>query len=407
MAGTRRLRHLVETATGRLDLPDGPLVIALSGGADSAALAFICHELGREARCVHINHGLPASSTMQAAAAAISDRLGLELNVRPVVIPEGPSPEGQARRARYSAFADVEGPLLTAHTRDDDVETVLFNVIRGTGSRGLTGIPYFRPHNVFRPMLAVTRSETREIASLAGLPFVDDPMNDDLSLTRNLLRSRVIPMLSELNPRLSESIARMAATVATDNQFLDAEAAKLRLVHGEESVGVALGDLKAVPKAMRDRALKSMLGYVLEPGAVTAERVEGLWAVATGEAESREVESGVVASLRGPLLVIETPRDWSGSQVVELSPGRHRQGRIEFEVVAAERVCKVVPLSRWAAIFPSGTALEAVSDGWVTADGEPAWRPGEKRLPVSWYEPGNVGYLSVFASEVTGWTSGH
>lgn len=344
---------------------------------------------------------------MQSAAAAIADRLGLELDVRHVVVPEGPSPEGQARRARYPAFADVEGRLLTAHTRDDDVETVLFNVIRGTGPRGLAGIPYHRPHNVFRPMLAVTRSETREIAILAGLPFADDPMNDDLSLARNLLRSRVIPMLSELNPRLADSIARMAATVATDSHYLDSQAAKVRLLHGEESVGVAVGDLRAAPKAMRDRVLKSMLGYVLEPGAVTAERVESLWAVATGEVDSREIESGLVASRRGPHLLIEVPRDWSGSSGVELSPGRHRLGRIEFEVMAAESVCKVVPLSRWAAIFPSGTTLEAVPDGWVTADGEPAWRPGERRLPVAWYQPGTVGYLSVFANEVTGWTSGH
>ena len=408
MAGSRRLTELVEGVSARLDIPDGPLVVALSGGADSATLLYLCADLGRQTWALHVNHGLPSSQLMENAAVAIAERLDVDLETRGVVVPEGPSPEGQARHARYSAFTEATtsgGWLLTAHTRDDDVETVLFNLIRGTGPRGLGGIPYYRPHNVFRPMLTITRSETREIAVLAGLPFVDDPMNDDPTLTRNVMRSRVVPMLAELNPRLSESIARMAATVASDNAYLDHEAAQVPILHRDDFVGVAVGDLLAIAKPLGDRILKTMLTYTVGSGGVTADRVDNLWSVARAEAASFELAPEVKAVRKGSLLVIETQSDWLDNQAVTLSPGRHRSGRVEFDVISHDGPCRVAPLSPWSAIFPADTKLAAGSDGVVTADGEPAWTPGEKRLPVAWYEPGSVGYLSIFAKEVSGWTS--
>lgn len=406
MVGTRRLNHLVESALERLDLPGGRLVIALSGGADSAALAYLCSAAGTEARCVHVNHGLPGSPLMQTAAEGVAEALSLSLDVINVVLGEGPSPEGQARKARYEALAEVEGQVLTAHTLDDDVETVLFNLIRGTGPRGLAGIPYHRAANVYRPMLSISRSETREMATLAGLPFADDPMNESLALSRNIIRSRVIPMLLELNPRLSEAIVRMAGAVEADGAYLDSEVAKIRVLRGDDAHAVAVGDLLAAPRPVRDRALKTLLAGAAGPGGVTSERLDVLWSVATRQNKRQQIGDGLIADRRGPLLVVEVPARAPPS-VVELTPGYHRQGSLDFEVTVVEDVCKVAPLSRWAAVFPADASLIAGADGWVTADGERAWKPGEKRLPVAWYEPGSVGYLSVFASEVTGWTSSH
>jgi len=383
-------------------------VVALSGGADSATLLYLCADLGAATRALHVNHRLAHSPMMEMAAREIAQQLGIDLDVIAVTVERGPSPEGQARRARYSAFADrteERERLLTGHTRDDNVETVLFNLIRGTGPRGLSGIPYFRPHNVFRPILSVTRSETREIAALAGLAFVDDPMNDDQGLTRNIMRTRVIPMLSELNPRLSESIARMAAAVASDNAYLDHEAAQIRILRSDDSVGVAAGDLLAMTKPVADRVLKIMLTETVGSEGVSAERVDNLWSVARAEMASLELVPEINATRRGPLLVIETRLDWLDTQPIMLSPGRHRCGHFMFDVLSHDGPCKVAPLSAWSAIFPADTELSTGSDGVVTADGEPAWVPGKKRMAVAWYEPGSVGYLSVFANEVTGWTS--
>ena len=408
MVDTRRLTQLVATVSDRIELPSGRLIVGLSGGADSAALGYLCVQQGRQVRAVHINHGLVNSSMMEQSATAIARDLDIPLETTDVVVPEGPSPEGQARQVRYAEFARVansESRLLTAHTRDDDVETVLFNLIRGTGPRGLGGIPRYRPPNVFRPMLAVTRAETREIAALSGLPFVDDPMNDDQTLTRNVVRARIIPMLSELNPRLSDSIARTAASVASDNDYLDRQAGGIALIHGDESVSVAVGDLLAVARPLADRALKTMLGYTVGPDNVSAEILEKLWSVANTESQSQQLRSGINATRLGPLLVIKAPVEVIDQQPVLLTPGRHRVGSLTFDVLAHDDVCKVAPLSRWSALFAPSTRLEVIASGSVTADGQPAWIPGKRRMPVAWYQPGSVGYLSVFAREEIGWTS--
>jgi len=408
MVDTRRLTQLVATVSDRLDLPNGQLIVGLSGGADSAALGYLCVQQERQVSAVHINHGLASSSMMEQSAAAIALDLDIPLETRAVVVPEGPSPEGQARRVRYAEFAEVansESRLLTAHTRDDDVETVLFNLIRGTGPRGLGGIPHYRPPNVFRPLLAVTRAETREIAALSGLPFVDDPMNDDQTLTRNVVRARIIPMLSELNPKFSDSIARMAASVTSDNAYLDRQAGGIALIHGDGSVAVAVGDLLAVARPLADRALKTMLGCAVGSDNVSAKRVEKLWSVANAESQSQQMGSGIDATRLGPLLVIKAPVEEIDQQPVLLTPGRHRVGSLTYDVLAHNEVCKVAPLSRWSALFAPSTRLKVAASGFVTADGEPAWVPGKRRMPVAWYQPGSVGYLSVFAREEIGWTS--
>jgi len=403
MVDTRRLTQLVASVNRRLELPDGPLIVGLSGGADSASLAHLCVELGREVMAVHVNHGLRHSPLMETAASEIASELDIRLDVRTVVVPKGPSPEGQARSVRYAEFGqstDSGSCLLTAHTRDDHVETVIFNLIRGTGPRGLGGIPYYRPPNIFRPLLTVTRSETREIADLAGLSVVDDPMNDDLTLTRNVVRARVIPLLSELNPRLAESIARMAASIASDNAYLDRKADEVTFLYGEGSVALSVGDLFAVARPLADRALKEMLGHSVGADNVNAEGIEKLWSVASGDSQAQQLGADVTATRQGALLVLKAPVEGTNQESVLLTPGRHLVGSFTFDVLAHDEVCNVTPLSRWSALFPPSTRLEAIADdGVVSADGEKAWIPGERRLPVAWYEPGSVGYLSVFARE--------
>ncbi|HWL48369.1 MAG TPA: tRNA lysidine(34) synthetase TilS, partial [Acidimicrobiia bacterium] len=205
MVETRRLKELTGRSGDLLRLPTGNLVVALSGGADSAALAYLIHHQGRDVRAVHVNHGLPASDRLEEAARAVARIVGIALEVVRIEVPPGASIEGQARKARYEALLAALQPgetLLTAHTRDDQAETVLMSLLRGAGSAGLAGIPT-RIGSVARPMLALTRSDTRELAGLAGLPFYDDPSNLDRGLRRNALRLEVIPDLAaRFNPRL-------------------------------------------------------------------------------------------------------------------------------------------------------------------------------------------------------------
>lgn len=412
MAGPRRLTELAESASSRLELPEGPLVVGLSGGADSAALAWLCVRGGRETRSVHVDHGLRHSDRLREAAVAIAGMLGIDLDVVRVDVSSGASPEGQARRARYRAFSEATRPgesLLTAHTLDDDAETILLNLVRGTGTRGLAGIPRWRPVAIVRPALGLRRGEMREMAGLAGLPFVDDPMNDDLALTRNWLRNVIIPRLEAANPRLRESLHRAGELVASESAVIEDMA---RAVGPELAAGaarVARSQLLTVAEPVASRVLIHMIEHVLGWTAVTGERIARMWSVTRGEASRQEIGGGAVAELVGAMLVL-TLHDGDPDRDTEMDerallPGVNRAGRYEFEVLAVGSVARVVPLSNWSAIFPPGTELVARSDGVVTADGEEAWIVGEKRLPVAWYEPGTVGYLSVIAREGTGWTS--
>jgi len=411
MAGPRRLTDLVSSALERLALPEGDLVVALSGGADSATLAYLVLEADRRVRALHVDHALEHSPLMRKAAVSIATQLGLDVEIVEVVVGEGSSPEGQARLVRYQAFLESTSSgerLLTGHTADDSAETVILNLIRGTGPTGLGGIPAFRPPNIHRPILTLTRSETREIAAIAGLEFADDPMNQDPALTRNLVRHRMVPLLSQLNPALVDAVTRMSRMVAEDDAFLDRLAQGLVADLSEGSAGIPVGVLAAAPGPLADRVLRQMAGHVVGEDRVDYASIERIRRVLEGESASQEIASGASARRSGPLLVISaadhTPSE-PAHGVAALPAGRHQMGELVVEVSAMTGPCLVAPLSRWSAIFPAGTSLHLTSDGVVLAGGEPAWVPGEKRLPVAWYEPAASGYLLVSARREPGWTS--
>lgn len=298
MAATRRLNELADAALTRARMPGGDVTVALSGGADSAALAYLSVHSGVTTRAVHVNHGFPASERLADAARDIADSLGIPIETIGVGVPLGPSPEELAREARYRVLVEVEGPVLTAHTRDDTVETLLINLIRGTGLEGLGGIPVFRAPNIHRPVLEVTRKETREIATLASLGFVDDPMNQDLSLTRNRVRSRLLPILREFNPTVDEAIARAALAVRAEIDHIDDTAPDIDL-EGELATSVVV----ALPRPVASRILRRWLAA--HDVAVTADLVDRVWSVVSGDTSRQDLNGGRAVTRRGALLVIE------------------------------------------------------------------------------------------------------
>jgi len=297
VVATRRLSQLVESALPQLDLPENRLVVALSGGADSAALAYLATEVGKEIALVHVDHQLEASPVMVRAAHDIGKKFDLPVETVTVDVGSGSSLEDRARDARYRALEKIETAVVTGHTRDDSVETMLINLIRGTGPRGLIGIPCFRPPNIYRPMLGITRSETREIASLAGLPFVDDPMNADMSLTRNRIRHRILPLMRELNPQIDSALARTAEMLESDVDFLD----QLASHHQTRALPVSL--IVTLPKVLADRLLRFALqNATIAP---TADRIGRMWSVASGESQRQDLAEGRSVVRRDALLVIE------------------------------------------------------------------------------------------------------
>jgi tRNA(Ile)-lysidine synthase len=303
MVATRRLSVLSEAVAQRLDLPEGKYIVALSGGADSAALAWLASRVG-PIRAVHVHHGLAASDALEGAARGVAEALAIPFEVLPVALER--FTENEARKARYDALASVRGQgewILTAHTADDQAETVLANLLRGSGIDGLAGIPSRRGH-ISRPMLAITRSETRELATLAGLPWMDDPTNANLGPLRNRIRLQLIPQLeAEFNPAIrrhlsvaARAISEMTAVGPDPGEAIDGGwrvAAGVLWAMGREG---AVRSLRPVVRRLRD-------GYGLDRS--ESERV---WTVVAGAAAAAELSGGLRVERSGSWFVICAPK---------------------------------------------------------------------------------------------------
>jgi tRNA(Ile)-lysidine synthase len=254
-------------------LSAGALVlVGLSGGADSlslaAATAFEAPRAGYRAGAIIVDHGLQAGSA-EVAQRAADQATGLGLDpviVETVVVDAGDSgPEGAARAARQAAFDRARSStgaerILLAHTLDDQAETVLLGLARGSGPTSLSGmLP--DTGTLLRPLLAIRRDTTRAFCADSSLEAWDDPHNVDPSFARVRVRSQVLPVLErELGPGVAEALARTADQLREDNEALDGLALDwaLELVSQTDDGHVALDvrGLASDPPALRQRIIR-------------------------------------------------------------------------------------------------------------------------------------------------------
>jgi tRNA(Ile)-lysidine synthase len=226
-------------AAGAPEQGDG-VAVAVSGGADSLALLHALRVLAGPRRwrlaVVTVDHGLrPGSAADAAFVADHAKALGLPARVRTLTPADlephrRSGPEGAARAARYAALwpaADELGCrwLATGHTLDDQAETVLLQLLRGAGPDGLAGMSV-RNGRLLRPLLTVRRSETRACCAAAGLAWREDPTNAEDGPLRNRVRRRLLPLLEELRPGATQTLARTAALAADERDWLDPLVAK-------------------------------------------------------------------------------------------------------------------------------------------------------------------------------------
>ncbi|WP_439029990.1 tRNA lysidine(34) synthetase TilS [Gordonia terrae] len=245
---------------------DGPRVcVALSGGADSLALTAAALGAGLDVTALVVDHGLqPGSAEVAAGAADLARDLGADARVLPVQVGTHGGLEAAARDARYGALdAAREGrPVLLAHTADDQAETVLLGLARGSGPRSISGMrAWNRPWG--RPLLHVRRAQTLATCTELGLAVHHDPHNRDPRFTRVRVRTEVLPLLDEvLRGGVVEALGRTADALRADNDALDDWAGQVEVLAMRDGDVLDVGPLRDLPVAIRTRVVRRWLQEV-------------------------------------------------------------------------------------------------------------------------------------------------
>lgn len=258
----------VVQAVRRMPATGRSLLVAVSGGADSLALAVavrrVAVERGLGCAAVTVDHGLQSGSAQQARHVVTQlTELGYDDVIsRTVEVTRHAGPEADARAARYAVLdreaQDGDADLILGHTCDDQAETVLLGLTRGSGARSLAGMPCWSDRRL-RPLLPVSRETTRAACQECGVSFWDDPHNTDRRFTRTRIRHSVLPLLeTELGPGIGDALTRTADLVRADADLLDRMATQL-LNTAREGSGLDCAVLAPADRALRGRALKMWL----------------------------------------------------------------------------------------------------------------------------------------------------
>ena len=249
---------------------------AVSGGADSVALLVLAAAHSADVIAWHVDHGLRDGSANEAQIVQeIALALGAKFESRTVVVETGSNLEARAREAR---FAVLPTDVVTGHTADDQAETVLVNLLRGAGMRGMSGMQGGPSH----PILQLRRNDTVALCDALGITVFHDPSNDDERFQRNRIRHEVLPLLQSISQRdVVSVIARQAELVRDDDALLDELASAIDPTNAKA--------IAAAPQALARRALRMWLAHPYPPDLATVERV---LCVARGETPGCDIGGG-------------------------------------------------------------------------------------------------------------------
>lgn len=221
--------------------------------------------------------------------------------------------EEHARIRRYEAFFECMEHSgydcsATGHTLDDQAETVLYRVIRGTGTRGLGGMTYRRKGGIIRPMLRMTRAMVESYASQRRLIYVQDASNESMNHARNLIRHSVMPLMRRINPRAAYALSSLASIAQEEGSVLETMAVEISrraLVFDWRMIrGFRLDDLEAIPDAVLRRFLiRTITGMIDEVRGMDAAQVEMAMRVVSGEAAAHSIRRRIRVCRDGRMLV--------------------------------------------------------------------------------------------------------
>jgi tRNA(Ile)-lysidine synthase len=342
-----------EKSKNENDLPAPTVLVALSGGADSVALFDLtdrlCEAEGGHFYACHVNHGIRGDEAIRDRDFCISLAKGskncreifvFDVDVPAIAKETGESLESAARRVRYEFFERVMeengiSVLATAHNADDNLETMLFNLVRGSGAKGMRGIPPVRKLSsggvVVRPILKMAKSEILAYCESRGLEFVTDSTNFDTEYSRNLIRNEIVPLLERINPAL-----RAHASALSDDMR------ELYSLAEKEAAG-----------ALDSRGLTVTSVLSLSPSALA----ESL-SIAIGKSGfSSNLERVHVASIRE---LAEKGDDGSSVSLPNGVRVKISKGRLVFEADTREKTQKInyeIPLKKGKNLLPDGSVL--------------------------------------------------
>ena len=245
------------------------VIVALSGGADSVCLLHILNSLKESLEitleAVHINHCIRGneSDDDEDFCTGLCKNLGIPLRVYRINIPEitklsGKSTEETARDVRYEKFAECAGDdskIATAHTLSDNAETVIFNMIRGTGLKGLCGIPPVRG-NIIRPLINITRQQVEAYLKQIGQDFKTDSTNLSDDYTRNKIRHKIIPVIQEINSGFYKCFLNCHQVLTEENSYLENLSETAYNLHLKNNT---LVNLSEIPQTIRKRVISKYL----------------------------------------------------------------------------------------------------------------------------------------------------
>lgn len=410
--GTDLPRHTARVL-GALVAPGERLCVALSGGVDSVVLLDLLVALAPRFRwqlsAIHVNHQLsPNAAAWTRFCRQLCRERGVPLRVIRVTVPRGDSTEAAARAARYAAYRRQPAEnVLLAHHQDDQAETVLLQLLRGAGVKGLAAMPVVRDDSrrprlrLLRPLLNVTRHEIEAYAVRQSLRWVEDESNGDAQYLRNFLRREVMPRLASRVPAYRTTLARTADRMAESAQLLDA----LAQIDGAAASGMATLPVCALAALSPARARNLLRYFVAQQGVrmPDAQRLDE----ALRQALHAKVDARVCVNVGGhtlrrhrgalhlvaalPLLAqtgAKLPRPWCGERSMEwpalngvLHMRRRRGAGIDLEKLLAQPVT-LRAREGGEKLQPAAARPHRALKDLFQMHGVPPWR--RDRLPLLW-----------------------
>lgn len=298
------------------------ILIGVSGGQDSLCLLRLLLDLQPhwhwQLQVVHCNHGWRSDAQANTEfVQTLSEAWGVPCDV--VIAPDIPKTEAAARTWRYQIFTQVAktqncSHVVTGHTASDQAETLLFNVLRGTGLDGLASLTWQRSLSsgifLVRPLLFMTRSETASFCECHEIPFWLDSTNTDLSYRRNRIRHELIPYLqTHFNPQIEPALARASALLQGDRDYLEHQATQLRLsLEQEDAAGLNRVLLGQTHLAMQRRIVRQFLEQQLQRGSTYTQVEKFLHLLsAPNHSQTDPFPGGAIARVNHPWIQLLFP----------------------------------------------------------------------------------------------------